>query len=148
MAGKKNKPKKKLSAYNRHIQSEMKKGKSMKQAAASWRGQRKTKAAKKKSSPTKSGGKSRMGKRGFNTQKIYSIMRIAALALPAAGIAMSQDDTATKLVKAQRAYFGWDPNKRIWSPSLMLEGWGPAIGATVVTALVPKLGSMIRKIVG
>jgi hypothetical protein len=34
---KKKKPKRKPSAYNKHISSEMKKGKSMKEAAKSWK---------------------------------------------------------------------------------------------------------------
>ena len=42
-------PKKKLSAYNRHVQREMKAGKTMKQAAKSWR--QKTGASKKPKSP-------------------------------------------------------------------------------------------------
>ena len=36
----KKKPKRKPSAYNKHVSSEMKKGKSMKEAAISWKAQK------------------------------------------------------------------------------------------------------------
>ena len=46
-------PKKKLSAYNRHVQKEMRAGKTMKQAARSWKSKKTGPTRKKASSPKK-----------------------------------------------------------------------------------------------
>ena len=105
------KPKKKLSAYNKHVQREMKAGKSMKQAAASWSkksGAPKSKASKSNKSSKSKGGNTTVTKNGFNTQKIFKYFRYGALVAPAAAIAMRSDSNENKIRSGIKAYFGYD----------------------------------------
>ncbi len=141
------KPKKKLSAYNRHVQREMKAGKSMKQAAASWSkksGKPKTKAkgSSKRSKPK--GGNRTVSKNGFNTQKMYKYLRLAALALPAVQIAVTPGDPGNKVKDAMKAYTGWNSYTNKFELGALLQGWGPLLGATLATYGIPKLAGMLR----
>jgi hypothetical protein len=154
------KPKKQLSAYNRHVQKEMKAGKSMKQAAASWRGSntapRKTLAqraralrTRRTNSPRKpssnKGGRSNVSKKGgFNTQKIFKYVRWAALGAPAARIATLQTSTPDKLRRGIEAYTGYNIENGQFNLGKLAEGWGPYLTASVTTYGIPKLISIIR----
>jgi len=151
--GKPKKQKKALSPYNRHVQREMKAGKSMKQAAASWsKSAGKPKAASrirsvaKRSSSKPKGGKSRMGKKnGFNTQKIFKYVRMGALALPAATTLMSDMSVPNKINTLKADYFGIDSLGN-FSLQRLAKGWLPFAVATGVTYGVPKLASIIRRL--
>ena len=142
------KQKKALSPYNRHVQREMKAGRSMKQAADSWsKSSGKPKAASKSRSKPKAratGGKSRMGKRnGFNTQKIFKYLRMGALAMPAAQTIIGPGTPAQKLVVLKRDYMGVGTDG-VWRPEYMAKGWMPFIGTSLVTYGIPKVMALIR----
>lgn len=145
------KQKKALSPYNRHVQREMKAGKSMKQAAASWsKSSGKPKAASriraytKRSNSTPKGGKSRMGKKnGFNTQKIFKYVRLGALALPAASTIATSGLSVTSLNKIKSDYFGiWSDGSFHWES--LAKGWMPFAAATLLTYGIPKATSILR----
>lgn len=136
------KPKKKLSAYNRHVQREMKAGKSMKQAAASWNKKSGKPKAASKSKPK--GGNRKVGKNGFNTQKIFKYMRIGALTLPAAQTILSNQQPATKINQLKKDYFGVDANGQ-FNLAYLAKGWMPFIASSLVTIGIPKLMSLIRR---
>lgn len=143
------KPKKKLSAYNRHVQREMKAGKSMKQAAASWsKKSGKPKAAKKASSKTRSSSKKTggrtMAKGGFSTQKLFKVVRLAAIALPAATTLMSNNTNSVKMAKLSKDYTGYDPRDGSWEFGRLAGGYAPYLGAILATYGIPKLAGLIR----
>ena len=139
---KKKKTKRKLSAYNRHVQREMKKGRSMKQAAASWKSGRRssTRTSKRSTSrrpstrrTAKKGKVRKVGKSGFNTQKIMKYIRLAGLGLPAASIAMQTASNEEKMEQGVRAYFGWSMRNKDFSLERLSQGWMPFVAATAVT---------------
>ena len=140
------KPKRKPSAYNKHIGREMQAGRTMKQAAASWKkkgSKSKSRASpKKRSNPT--GGTRTMAKGGFNMNKIYGAIRKVAIFIPAADIAMQPWSTADKITIGTRWYFGWDRTTHQFVWSELLKGWGPAIGAQVVTRVIPLVNRILR----
>ena len=80
---------------------------------------------------------------GFNTQKIFKLVRMAALVMPAAGIAMSGDSTANKISNIKRDYFGIEPDGRV-NLGALAKGWGPYLMAIGVTYGIPKLAGIIR----
>lgn len=80
---------------------------------------------------------------GFNTQKIYKFIRIAALILPAAERALGPGTPMQKLNLVKRDYFGIGTDGK-WYPHLMARGWVPVIAATAVTYAVPKIAGLIR----
>ncbi len=142
------KPKKKLTPYNRHVQREMKAGRSMKQAAASWSkksGKPKAKAkGSSRSSKPKGGNRTVAKKNGFNTQKIFKYVRIGALALPAVAIALQPTSTAKKIEDATRAYFGYNTFTKKMELGGLIQGWGPFVGAMLTTYGIPKLAGILR----
>lgn len=156
----KKKPKKKLSAYNRHVQKHMKAGRTMKQAAASWKSGSRSKYSRRsqakrvlrgkrparlRGNPHNKGGKSTMGKSGFNTQKIFKYLRIGALALPAAQTIMSTAPLPQKINQLKSDYFGVDAQGN-FSLQRLGKGWIPFLAATAVTYGVPKIASIIRRL--
>lgn len=142
------KTKKALSAYNLHAQREMKAGKTMKQAAASWKSGGKSSKTKSKSKGSKSkslskGGKKRMGKGGFNTQKLFKWVRIGALVLPAAQTILGPLPVAQKINWLKNDYFGIDANG-VFHLNQLARGWLPYAAASVITYGIPKLISILR----
>lgn len=88
-----------------------------------------------------------MGRKGgFNTQKVFKLLRLAALALPAAGVAMESSTPASKINKAMRMYTGYSSSERQFKWEWLAEGWGPYVGAVVATYGIPKLTGLIRGI--
>lgn len=145
------KEKKKLSAYNRHVQSEMKKGKTMKQAAASWKkGSTKSTAARVRSTNRSKpkakpkGGNRTVGKKSFNTQKLFKYVRLGALAAPIAGVALSSMSTEDKIRNIARNLTGYDYKYGVFDWKWLAQGYGPFVAASAVTYGIPKLTSIIR----
>lgn len=149
MGKKPKKPKRKPSAYNKHIGREMRAGKTMKQAAASW---------KKKGSKPKSGGSSRSSsttrrsnttakRGGFNTQKLFKGIRMVALIAPLAKVALGTGTGEQKLNTGIAIMTGYDLNTGDFQMHRLAKGWGPYVVATVMTTIVPKITSFIRGIV-
>jgi len=130
----------------------MKAGKSMKAAARSWRGgkskPRKRAAPKTKRrsvrSRVKTGGRKVARRGGFNTQKIYKILRMAALALPA-GVRVTQgfapDVTIKNILMDYTGYNSWSGKMEF---DKLMAGWGPYLGAVVTTYGIPKLIGLLR----
>ena len=74
-------------------------------------------------------------------------MRKAALFLPAIGIATNPTwSTESKITIGVRQYFGYDRNTGKFEWSELWKGWGPYIGANVVTRVVPALNKLIRSL--
>lgn len=136
-----------LTAYQKHVKAEIKKGKSMKQAAASWNSGKKRSSPKKSSSKTRSkskpsGGKS-MGKRnGFNTQKIFKYVRLGALAMPAATTLMTYGLNENGLKSVIHNYTGFRDGQ--FDASKLMIGWGPYLASIVTTYGIPKVASILR----
>ena len=83
-------------------------------------------------------------KSGFNTQSIFKIVRIAALALPAVAVATQPWSTGDKINIGVRQYFGFDMKTGKFSLGELAKGWGPFVAAGAVTYGIPKLMGMIR----
>jgi len=150
---KKRKVKRKLSAYNRHVQREMKAGRSMKQAATSWRGGRKSstktvrRSTSRRTTPRRTSTKKvrRVGKNGFNTQKIMKYVRLVALGAPALGHAMNPNlNTESKIHRVLKDYTGYNNVYGTFSFGDALKGWTPFLAATVLTHGIPKIAGIIR----
>lgn len=90
------------------------------------------------------GKKNTPKKSGFNTQKIFKFVRIAALALPAAMIAIGPGTGQQKLARGARAYFGIEPGTKQFKLGNLAEGWAPFVGSILVTYGIPKLAGIIR----
>lgn len=142
----KKKPKRKPSAYNNHIGREMRAGKTMKQAAASW------KKGGKKSSPKRKTGKSNpkgetrtMTKNSFNMNKIYSLANKVAFFAPYASIALNPHITVQAKVNEGVYYLtGFDMDSGTWSFEGVKKGWTPYFVTKIITAVVPRLTSFIK----
>lgn len=144
--GKSKKPKRKPSAYNRHIGREMKAGRTMKQAAASWKkGSKKSSPKKRASRTTKGGRKSVSRKGGFNTQKLFKFVRMGALLMPAAQIATSSLSNEEKWKQARSAYFGVRSDGTVHLEDLK-RGWLPYLMSIGVTYGIPKIAGIIRSL--
>lgn len=155
------KPTRKLTPYNKCMSRQLKgkmKGKTKAQRAAMFKA-----AAKRcsknpsRKSPASSKPKSRASAAGrsnptggtrrvttFNTQKMYGLIRKGAVVLPAAMIIMGPGTTEAKANHLSRAYMGYDFVTKTFKWEYLLQGYMPAIGAAVMTTVVPKIGSFIR----
>lgn len=154
MAKRRPKKKRSLSAYNLHMQREMKKGRTFKQAVASWKG--------KSSNPRRRAGtvrrtvrrrprtmaKKRRSRRGFlNTSTLMKFIRIGALVAPAAAIAMDASlSPQRKLNQGLAAYTGYNPGTRQFSFMNLAQGWLPFVATSLVTKGISKLMGIIRRI--
>ena len=149
------KVRRKLSAYNRHVQRVMKQGKTMKQAAASWRSGRKpstrtrraTTSVRRPATRRRAARKTKVrkvGKSGFNTQKIMKYVRLAALGAPAAAIAMGAGTPEQKIRSGIVRYTGFNMDTGEFSFASLAKGWTPFAAATAVTYGIPKLAGIIR----
>ena len=153
---KKRKAKRALSPYNRHVQREMKAGKSMKQAAASWkrggkkststsRLRRKVSSGRKRSvsrrAPKKVGKK--VGRGGFSQQKLFKLARMAAMLGPHAGVWMSAGTPAEKASASVRLLSGFDMNTGQFDIQNLVQGYGPLLATTVVTKVIPKISGLL-----
>lgn len=94
---------------------------------------------------TMAGKKKPTKRRGFSTSSIYKYIRIAALAAPAAAIAVGGDSPRTKLVRGLEAYTGFNIDGGKFYPEALLRGWGPFVASIVTTYGIPKLAGMIRR---
>jgi len=86
-------------------------------------------------------------RRGKSLQKtVFKWLRIGALVAPAGAIAIGTDSNEAKIEQFVEAYFGYNiPQKKmVWTS--LLRGWGPFIGATLVTYGIPKIAGILRRI--
>lgn len=143
----KDKKKRKPSAYNKHVGREMRAGKTMKQAAASW----KRKGSKPKSggtsrkpaeSSSKTGGR-RLGKSTFNTNKIFGLITKAALIAPAASVAMDASLTPHQKVRRGIAWYtGFNIDTGAFKWEDLLKGWAPYVGTKLARKVVAIIGGI------
>ena len=101
----------------------------------------KSKASKSKPK-NKTGGRKRVG--GFNTQKIFKLIRIGALLVPAASIASQPVSGTEKIEQGVRAYFGWSIRHGNFSWGRLAAGWMPYLASIGVTYGIPKIAGLIR----
>lgn len=88
-----------------------------------------------------------MGKRGgFNTQKLFKIIRIGSLLVPAAHSVIRYGFTKAGGVAAIRYYFGMNVMDGKFSWQDLATGYMPYIAANIVTHGIPKIGSFIRSL--
>lgn len=142
----KRKTKRKPSAYNRHVAREMKKGKSMKAAARTWKGTTRRRVGKpKRRTTTTRRSKVKMGRRGgFNQAKLFKLVRLGALGLPAAVTVMSTQSNEQKMKQLSLDYFGVNPDDGSFKLSRLSKGWMPFVAANLVTYGIPKLNGLLR----
>jgi len=147
----------------------MKAGASMKQAARAWkkggkkgRTIKRTRKLVKVHKPRHGGGVTReykmvrskgnpkggrkVAKGGFNQQKLFKLVRLAALAIPAAEVLISQDSMQNKMVRLGKRYTGFDMTTGRFDLGHLAVGYGPILGATLATYGIPKLAGIIRGI--
>ena len=147
------KPKRKLSAYNKHMSREMKKGRSFKQAVSSWKGGRKSSSKPRKRS-TKAGSKKKpksrakqkvrkVGRNGFNQQKLFKLARMAALLGPHAGVWMSAQPVEQKVQGSIKLLSGYDIQSGTFSFEDLGKGYIPLLATTAVTKVIPKISGLI-----
>lgn len=157
---------KKLSAYNLYMRKALKgkmAGKTkaqrkavFKAAARGWnkgkpRSKPRSSKPKSRASPSRrakpTGGTRRMAKSSFNMNKIYGLIRKAAIVVPAVDLAMQIGVSNEHKVKVGIMwYFGWDPWSHKFRWEQLWNGWGPAVGAQVITRIIPAISKLIRGI--
>lgn len=153
---------KRLTGYQAHMRRALKgkmKGKTkaqrkalFKAAAKSWKGKGKSKPksrSKPKSNPKpKTGGNRTVAKGGLNQSKIFKLVRLAALAMPAATKLLDTRVSVPGRVRnVGKAYFGFDNATGQFNWEWAKEGWSPFVFASVVTYGIPKLVSFIKGLV-
>ncbi|GAH44540.1 unnamed protein product [marine sediment metagenome] len=120
----------------------------MKQAAASWKGGRKKSSTSRKTSSTSrsrtKGRVRKVGKNGFNTQKIMKYIRMASLATPIVAGVAQHGMTIEAAKAAMKGYTGVDLATGQFDLKALIAGWTPFVAATAVTYGVPKLAGIIR----
>jgi hypothetical protein len=128
----------------------MKKGKSMKAAARSWKKPRRSSAkrtVRRVTRRVKSGGKRTVARRGngLNMQSIGKWIRLAALVGPAAVTAMGAGTIESKGKQIIGDYTGMTETGAFdWNRAL--NTYKPVLAASLFTYGIPKLVSIIRSI--
>ena len=138
----------KVSAYNRHVGKEMRAGKSMKQAAASWRGGGRKSTSKPKAKPKDRRRAStkkvrKVGRSGFNQQKLFKMARMAALLGPHAGVWMGAGTPQDKVAASIGMLSGYDINSGTCDFQRLAAGYLPLLATTAVTKVIPKISGLI-----
>jgi hypothetical protein len=95
-------------------------------------------------SQTKQPGGNSTGKGGFNTQKLFKVVRMASLAAPAVAQALTPNTPYIKAANILLRYTGFDMTDGQFKPKYLVEGYGPFVATSAITALVPKVTSLIR----
>lgn len=122
----------------------------MKQAAALWKkGGRAKRSSSKRAAPrrrTIRGKRSvkKVGRNGFNTQKIMKYIRMAALAAPVMAGVAQHGMTIEAGKTALKGYTGIDMSTGQFDMQALIAGWTPFVAATAVTVGIPKLAGIIR----
>lgn len=83
-----------------------------------------------------------MGK--FNTQKLFKLVRLGALALPAATTVMQPISNEAKMKQLSLDYFGVNPDDGSFKFSRLAKGWMPYAASIGVTYGIPKLAGLLR----
>ena len=154
MAKKRKKAKRALSPYNRHVQREMKAGRSMKQAAVSWKGGGRKASPKRRSvrrtvarrvtrrAPKKVGKK--VGRGGFSQQKLFKLARMAAMLGPHAAVWMSAGSPQEKATASVGLLSGFDMNTGQFDFQNLVRGYAPLLATGLVTAVIPKINGLVK----
>lgn len=86
-----------------------------------------------------------MGRRGgFNQAKLFKLVRLGALGLPAAVTVMSTQSNEQKMKQLSLDYFGVNPDDGSFKLSRLSKGWMPFVAANLVTYGIPKLNGLLR----
>lgn len=85
-----------------------------------------------------------MTKNSFNMNKIYGAIRKIAIFVPAIDLAMQPIPNSEKVKIGISWYFGWNPYTHRFEWQNLWKGWAPAIGAQVVTRVIPAISKFIR----
>ena len=80
---------------------------------------------------------------GFNQQKIFKLVRMAALGIPAAGTLMSGATMDQKINQLKSDYFGVNELGQFELHRLG-RGWTPFLASIGVTYGIPKLAGILR----
>lgn len=116
-----------------------------------WRMYRASKKKSKSKSKTrktsnKKGGR-KMAKSGFNTAKIFSLLRTVSLLAPAVSHLLTPTTNQERLIRTVRDYTGYNITHQKLEPNRLLVGWGPYLMTNLMTYGVPKLTKLIRNII-
>ena len=105
-----------------------------------------TRTRRRSTTTSRSRTKGRVGKKvsGINTQKIMKYVRLAALAAPAAFVAMGTATPQEKIRIGLQRYTGFNMLNGTFDFKELAKGWGPYVGAVVTTYGIPKLAGLIR----
>jgi len=82
----------------------------------------------------------------LNTSTIMKLVRIAALAAPAASVALSGGDAQTKLTRGIHYYTGFNLASGQWDWQTLTKGWLPYVATAAITYGIQKLSGMIRRL--
>jgi len=130
----------------------MKAGKSMKAAARSWRGgkskprRKATPKTKRRSIRSRVTGGRKVARGGFNSQKMFKLLRMAALVAPAAADFVKYDRPYDKARYILKHYTGYDIYTQRFELGDLAGGYAPYVGAILATYGIPKLAGIIRGI--
>ena len=116
-----------------------------------WRMYRSSKKKTKSKSKTrktsnKKGGKRKLARKGFNTAKIFSLLRTASLLAPVASRLIGPGNMQQKLGWTLEDFTGYSISNQTFKFDRLKRGWLPYLATSVVTHGIPKLTSLIRKL--
>ena len=100
-----------------------------------------------KSSKKSRGGNRKVARRGFNTAKIMSMMRMVSLVAPMATRMLESSTPEQKLNRTIADYTGYHLRDGTWSLNNLKRGWLPYLTTSLVTYGIPKLTGLIRKLI-
>lgn len=89
-------------------------------------------------------GGNHTGKGGFNTQKLFKVVRMASLVAPGVAQALKPNSNEIKVANILLRYTGFDITDGKFKANYLVEGYGPFVATTAITALIPKVTSLIR----
>ena len=130
----------------------------MKQAARAWnrsksggastsRTKNKAKRIPKKRRTITAKKRKRRKNSGMTVSKLFGLLRKAALVAPAVGIAMGGGSGYDKMARGLEGYTGYNIVTQKFNVQPLKNTYLPYIGATVISAGVPKINKFIRGVI-
>jgi len=85
----------------------------------------------------------KVGRSGFNQQKLFKLARMAALLGPHAGVWMGAGTPQDKVAASVGLLSGYDINTGTFSMEKLAAGYIPLLATTAVTKVIPKISGLI-----
>ena len=82
----------------------------------------------------------------LSTSTIFKFVNLAALAAPAASVALGPGDAQTKITRGIHYYTGFNLANGQWDWGTLVKGWLPYVATKLATTGIQKLSGIIRRL--